>query len=192
MERKEKYVYVYTSLVAQTVKHLSTMWETRVWALGWEDPLDKEMATHSSTIAWKIPWTEEPGRIQSMGSQKVGHDWATSLSYTHTCNLKYYEAHLNYSKLHTILMDNGRNQRGTKERLDEANFGRWWGTGKPGHWSPWVAAGASSAPNFLLISIPLILKACKPFLRQQLFLYRVPAWSPRTSDRATEQQHQAA
>ena len=58
-----------TSLVAQMVKHLSTMQETQVQALGWEDPLEKEMATHSSTIAWKIPWTEEPGRLQSMGSQ---------------------------------------------------------------------------------------------------------------------------
>ena len=63
-----------TSLVAQTVKHLSTMWETRVQALGREDPLEKEMAVYSSTIAWKIPWTEEPGRLQSMGSQRVGHD----------------------------------------------------------------------------------------------------------------------
>ena len=63
-----------TSLVAQTVKRLSTMRETGVRALGWEDPLEKEMAIHSSTIAWKIPWTEEPGRLQSMGSQRVGHD----------------------------------------------------------------------------------------------------------------------
>ena len=53
------------------VKHLSTMRETRVQALGWEDPLEKEMATHSSTIAWKIPWTEEPGRLQSMGSLEL-------------------------------------------------------------------------------------------------------------------------
>ena len=58
-----------TSLVAQMVKHLSTMRETQVQSLGWEDPLEKEMATHSNTIAWKIPWTEEPGRLQSMGSQ---------------------------------------------------------------------------------------------------------------------------
>ena len=63
-----------TPLVAQTVRHLSTMRETRVQALGWEDPLEKEMAVHSSTIAWKIPWTEEPARLQSMGSQRVGHD----------------------------------------------------------------------------------------------------------------------
>ena len=63
-----------TSLVAQMVKCLSTMWETWVQSLSWEDPLEKEMAIHSSTIAWKIPWTEEPGRLQSMGSQRVGHD----------------------------------------------------------------------------------------------------------------------
>ena len=68
------------SLVAQTVKRLSTMQETRVRSLGWEDPLEKEMAIHSSILAWKIPWTEEPGRLQSMGSQRVEHDWATSLS----------------------------------------------------------------------------------------------------------------
>ena len=57
------------------------MRETRVWSLGWEDPLEKEMAIHSRTIAWKIPWTEEPGRLQPMGLQRVGHDWATSLHY---------------------------------------------------------------------------------------------------------------
>ena len=67
-------------MVAQMVKRLSTMQETWVRALGWEDPLEKEMAIHSSTIAWKIPWTEEPGRLQSMGPQRVGHDRATSLS----------------------------------------------------------------------------------------------------------------
>ena len=63
-----------------SVKRLSTMQETRVRALGWEDPLEKETAIHSSTSAWKIPWTEEPGRLQSVGSQRVGHNWATSLS----------------------------------------------------------------------------------------------------------------
>ena len=62
------------SLVAQIVKCLPAMWETRVRSLGWEDPLEKEMATHSSTLAWNIPWTEEPGRLQSMGSQRVRHD----------------------------------------------------------------------------------------------------------------------
>ena len=67
-------LYLRASLVAQTVKRLSAMLETWVRSLGREYPLEKEMATHSSTFAWKIPWTEEPGRLQSMGSQKVGHD----------------------------------------------------------------------------------------------------------------------
>ena len=62
------------SLVAQTVKRLSTMRETRVQSLSWEDPLEKEMATHSSILAWKIPWMEEPSRLQSMASQRVGND----------------------------------------------------------------------------------------------------------------------
>ena len=66
-----------TSLVAQMVECLSTMQETWVRSLSWEDPLEKEMAIHSSTIAWKIPWTEEPGRLQSMGLQRVGHDRET-------------------------------------------------------------------------------------------------------------------
>ena len=60
--------------MAQTVKRLPTMQETWVQSLGWEDLLEKEMATHSSILAWKIPWTEEPGRLQSMGSQRVGHN----------------------------------------------------------------------------------------------------------------------
>ena len=61
-------------LVAQLVKNLTAVQETQVRSLGWEDPLEKEMATHSSTLAWKIPRTKEPGRLQSMGSQRVGHD----------------------------------------------------------------------------------------------------------------------
>ena len=61
-------------MVAQMVMCLPAMREIRVQILGWEDPLEKEMAIHSSTLAWKIPWTEEPDRLQSMGSQRVGHD----------------------------------------------------------------------------------------------------------------------
>ena len=60
--------------VAQMVKHPPTMQETWVQSLGWEDPLGKEMATHSSTLAWKIPWMEEPGGLPSMGSHRVGHN----------------------------------------------------------------------------------------------------------------------
>ena len=62
------------SLEAQRLKCLPAMRETRVQSLGQEDPLEKEMATHSSILAWKIPWTEEPGRLQPMGSLRVGHD----------------------------------------------------------------------------------------------------------------------
>ena len=62
------------SLVAQLVKNPSAMQETGVRSLGWEDPLEKGMATHSSILAWRIPWLEEPGGLQFMGSQRVGHD----------------------------------------------------------------------------------------------------------------------
>ena len=61
-------------LVTQLVKSLSAVWENWVQSLGWEDPLEKEMATHSSILAWRIPWTEEPGGLQSTGSQRVRHD----------------------------------------------------------------------------------------------------------------------
>ena len=60
--------------IVMMIKRLSTMRETRVGSLGWDDPLEKEMAIHSSTLAWKIPWTDEPGRLQSMGSQRVRHE----------------------------------------------------------------------------------------------------------------------
>ena len=72
--------------ILDLVKHLPTIQETQVGSLGWEDPLEKEMGTNSSTFAWKIPWTEEPGKLQSIGSQRVGHDWATSLYYLYSCN----------------------------------------------------------------------------------------------------------
>ena len=68
------------SLVSQRLKRLPAMQETWVRSLGWEDPLEKEMATHPSILAWRIPWTEEPGGLQSTGSQRVGHNWATSLT----------------------------------------------------------------------------------------------------------------
>ena len=71
----------WASLWAQTVKHLPTMRETWARFLGLEDPLEKETTTHSSILAWRIPWTEEPGGLQSIGSQRVKHDWGTN---THT------------------------------------------------------------------------------------------------------------
>ena len=88
----------WTSLVTQMVKNPPVMQETRIWSLGWKDPLEKRLATHSSIFVWRIPWTEEPGGLQSMGSQKVGHNWATntftfrlhihtlSILHTYTCN----------------------------------------------------------------------------------------------------------
>ena len=81
------------SLVAQTVKRLPTMWETWVRSLRREDPLEKEMATHSSMLAWKSPLTEEPGRLQSMGLQRVGHDWATSLHFIWKSNIFPFLTH---------------------------------------------------------------------------------------------------
>ena len=68
-----RHINIREELVAQLVKNLPAMQETRVRSLGWEDPLEKEMATHSSTLAWRISWTEEPGR-QTIGLQRVGHD----------------------------------------------------------------------------------------------------------------------
>ena len=69
-------------VMAQAVKLLPIMRETQVWSLGREDPLETEMAIHSSIPAWRIPWIEEPVRLQSTGSQRVGHNWATSLHFT--------------------------------------------------------------------------------------------------------------
>ena len=69
------------SLITQLVNHLPAMQETRVQFLIQEDPLEKEMATHSSIVAWRIPWTEEPGGLQFTGSQRVRHDWVTLLTY---------------------------------------------------------------------------------------------------------------
>ena len=74
MDRTERLFHFHFHLVAQTVKRLPAMRETWVQSLGQEDPLEKEMAAHSSTLAWRIPWKEEPNGLQSMGSQRVGHD----------------------------------------------------------------------------------------------------------------------
>ena len=80
--------------MAQMVKNLSAMRETRVWSLVWEDALNKGMATHSSILAWRIPWAEEPGGLQSMGTQRARYDWATEHIQSHNiCDLwgkKYF------------------------------------------------------------------------------------------------------
>ena len=87
------YTDVYLILM---VKHLPTMRETWVWSLGQEDPLEEEMATRSSNLDWKIPWTEEPGRLQSMASQRVGHDWTIFFIF----DLLYY------FQMHNIVIQN--------------------------------------------------------------------------------------
>ena len=71
--------------MAQMVKNPPTMWETWVPSLGWEDPLETGIATHSIILAWRIPWTEEPGKLQSMGSQRVRHDSATNTGLILSC-----------------------------------------------------------------------------------------------------------
>ena len=78
---------LWTSSVAQTVKNLPAMQETQVWFLGQEDPLEKGMAIHSSILACRVPWTEEPGGLQSMGLQRVGHDRVTNASTFFLCSL---------------------------------------------------------------------------------------------------------
>ena len=102
------------------VKSLPTMWETQVQSLGWEVPLEKEIATHSSILAWEILWTEEPGGLQTMGSQRAGHDWVTN-----TCLLweKYQQP-----QICRWYHSNGRKQRGTKEPLE----------GERGQWKSWL------------------------------------------------------
>ena len=80
--------------MTQTVKNLPAIQETRVWPLGWEDPLEEGMATHSSIPAWRIPWTEEPGGLQSMGSQRVGRDLETK--HHQQCAYSHVFLHLFY------------------------------------------------------------------------------------------------
>ena len=80
-----KYVVSHgASLLGQMVKNLPVMQEIQVQSLGWEDHLKKDMATHSSILAWRIPWMKDPGELQSMGLQRVGHDWATKRTHAHT------------------------------------------------------------------------------------------------------------
>ena len=75
-------LFIKNSLGLVTIKNLPAIWETWVWSLGWEDPLEKRIAIHSSILAWRIAWTEEPGRLQSTGLQRVGHNWVTNTLLT--------------------------------------------------------------------------------------------------------------
>ena len=80
---------------------MQEMQEMQFWSLDWEDPLEEEMATHSSILAWKIPWTEEPGGLWSMRLQSVGHDWETEHACTHC--LKCTAIHITLSDFHYVL-----------------------------------------------------------------------------------------
>ena len=107
LESKVFYDTIKHTHFKKSPKRLSTMRETWVWFLGWEDPLEKEMAIHSRTIAWKIPCTEEPGWLQSMGSQRVGHDWATSLRLMIISQLRFTEENIALNIFYICLKETG-------------------------------------------------------------------------------------
>ena len=117
-----------TSLVAQRIKRLPTMRETWVWSMDREDLVKKEMATHFSILAWRIPRMEEPGRLQSTGSQRVGHYWATSL--THSCKVQTSEQGINRLPsvfswtFHTYLWknQNSKTKQNKNPTLRESDF----------------------------------------------------------------------
>ena len=139
-------------LVVQMVKCLPAMHETRVRFLGWEDPLEKEMATRSSTLAWKIPWMKEPGRLQPMGSKRVGHDWATShlihwkdwcWSWSSNTLATWWEELTHWKRpwwWERLKAGREREDRGWDDWMASliqwtwvwASSGIWWWTGKPG------------------------------------------------------------
>ena len=91
------------SLMTQMVKDLSTRLQTQVWSLGRDDPLEKGMETHSSILAWRMPWTEEPGSLQSMGSQRVIRDWSDWQFHFHTFTNTWWKVTHLHSHTHIIL-----------------------------------------------------------------------------------------
>ena len=109
-------ILTWALLVAQAGKNPPTMWETRVWSLGCKDPPEEGMATHSSVLAWRIPWTEKPGGLKSMGLQRVGHNWATKHVLT-----QHYVFYLWESKCRMRSTDN--------TRYDFLGRGDYWGLG---------------------------------------------------------------
>ena len=97
--------YYWASLVAQSVKNLSATQETPVGSLGWKDLLEESMATHSDILAWRIPWTEEHGGLQSMGSQRVRHDRETKHTHTHMINLTHLMLFLLELIIHVVFRE---------------------------------------------------------------------------------------
>ena len=96
-----------TGSVVKNPPAMQELQETWVQSLGWKDPLEEGMATHSSLLAWRIPWTEEPGRLQSMGSQRVRYDWS-NLACTHAGDINVY---MHLSSVHGVLVGDGGHRR---------------------------------------------------------------------------------
>ena len=136
------------------------MRETRVQSLSREDPLEKEVATHSSSLAWRIPWREEPGRLQSMGSQRVGHDWATSLSLSHTGELinrlGTITLHLNYMQLLAFITNVSSTGSEPRVRIYTRGGTRWHRErdySSPNHW--WLSdVKVKSLSHIRLLATP--------------------------------------
>ena len=112
------------SLVAQMVKNLPAMWESQVWSLGWEDLLEKVIATHSNILAWRIPWTAEPGKLQSMGWQRVRHHWATN-THTHKHTPIFWQPDAN-SWLIGKYLDAGKDWGQEKRGMTEDEIVGWY------------------------------------------------------------------
>ena len=133
-------------MVSQTVKNLPAMWETQVQSLSWEDPLEKGMAIHSSILAWRIPWTEEPDKLQFMGSERVRQDWAAN-THTHTHTHTWISCFIYLSFLFLIYKMQSLDQLSSKfpfrfyntiiaqkDREDERGEGKKGGERRKGAW----------------------------------------------------------
>ena len=138
-----------TSLVAQMVKCLSTMWETRVRSLGWEDPLEKEMAIHSSTLAWKILWMEEPGGLQSMGSQRV--TWLSNFTSLTSLASYFINGEGNGNPLQYSCLENPMD-RGAWQAMVH-------GVTKSWIWLRWLS-NASAYLRLLIFLLAILIPAC--------------------------------
>ena len=149
-------LWEFSSLVAQRLKRMPAMRETWIWSLGRKDPLEKEMATHSSILAWRIPWTEEPSGLQSTGSLRVGHDWATSLSLSTFLHWR-------------------RKWQPTPVFLPGESQGRWaavYGVTQSQTWLKLLSSSSSCKDDTLLINYSLFFLFSDPLtLSEKLFLY---------------------
>ena len=124
------------SLVAQKVRSLPAMWETQVQPLGWKNPLEKETATHTSILAWKITWTEEPGRLQSTRSQRVDHDLSNFISFPDILSKNSHSQMATYGFICTFLTQqnfrNGRKMNGCQRSTSRQEEGKWSSRREPG------------------------------------------------------------